>query len=50
MQILYLIVAPILAFVAGYLTCLWWGKPAKILKVAAEEGIDVIDLINRKMR
>lgn len=50
MQIFYLIAAPILAFVAGYLTCLWWGKPAKILKLAAEKGVDVVEEINRRMR
>jgi hypothetical protein len=32
MNLLLIILAAVIGFCAGYLTCLWWGKPARELR------------------
>jgi hypothetical protein len=40
----------IVGFAGGYLTASFWGKPAKIIKQAAKQGIDVVAQVQKGMR
>jgi hypothetical protein len=43
-----LMVGLVVGAVVGYCACLWWGKPARIMRKAAEKGIDVVGEITRR--
>jgi len=50
MEYLLLILGLAVGFVGGYLTASFWGKPAKLIKKAAQQGLDVASEVQKGMR
>lgn len=44
------LVGLVIGAAVGYCACLWWGKPARMIKEAADKGIDIAGEIRRRMR